>query len=197
MLRADNMNATQEVKYSSPEASNLSRSDVWKLAEKVAQDLKVSPGASLVPYVAKLGGKIEMRDIDDLQESGAIVIRSDRDFTIFLPFHTGAKRDRFTIGHELGHYFLHYKLLAVQGRAPNLPMKVSRYGSDRTETEANWFAAAFLMPADAFRKSYSENNGDLIAAANEFDVSRAAAEVRAASLNLSPRMLPTEGFPFE
>jgi IrrE N-terminal-like domain len=197
MLRENNMNTTRQVEYSSPQPSNLSRGDVWRLAEKVAADLGVQSGAPLAPYVEKIGGKIEMRDIDDLQESGAIVIRSDHDFTIFLPFHTGAKRDRFTIGHELGHYFLHYKLLAVQGRAPNLPMKVSRYGSDRTETEANWFAAAFLMPDSAFRKSFTEQNGNLIAVANEFDVSRIAAEVRANSLNLGSRTLPLGGLPLE
>ncbi len=190
------MDATHDAKYSDPEPSNLSRSEVWKLAEKVAQDLHVEPGAPLAAYVEKIGGRIEMRDIDDLQESGAIVIRSERDFTIFLPFHTGAKRDRFTIGHELGHYFLHYKLPAVQGRAPSLPMKVSRYGSGRTETEANWFAAAFLMPSQAFKQAFTDVRGDLIVVANLFDVSHAAAQVRANSLGLDTRKVQVESFQF-
>jgi hypothetical protein len=179
------MEASTEVNYSSPVVSGLSRSDVWALAETVAKKLGVRVGAPLPPHIEQLGGKIEFRDVDDLGESGAIVIRSESDFTVFLPFHTGAKRDRFTIGHELGHYFLHYKLPSVQGRAPKMPMKVSRYGTDRTETEANWFAAAFLMPEQAFRESFNKVGGDLIAIADEFDVSRAAAEVRVTSLGLT------------
>jgi Zn-dependent peptidase ImmA (M78 family) len=172
--------------FSRPEASNLSRQSVWDFAESVAKKLEVIPGDSLTNHVEKIGGRIELRDVDDLNESGAIVIRDEHDFTIFLPFHTGSKRDRFTVGHELGHYFLHYKLPTVQGRPPKLPMKVSRYGSDRTETEANWFAAAFLMPAEDFRRVHKEFGGDPIAIADNFAVSRAAAEVRATSLGLSP-----------
>jgi Zn-dependent peptidase ImmA (M78 family) len=186
------MNASNHIEYSTPTASNLSRNDVWRLAEKVASDLGVNVGAPLTPVVEKMGGKIEFKDVDDLQNSGAIVIRDERDFTIFLPFHTGAKRDRFTIGHELGHYFLHYKLPLVQDRPIKLPMKVSRYGNDRTETEANWFSAAFLMPSKKFEEVFRHAKGDLIVVADEFDVSRAAAEVRANSLNLDARFMFSE-----
>jgi hypothetical protein len=189
------MNASNPIAYSTPKPSNLSRSDVWNLAEKVANDLGVKVGDPLTPFVEKMGGKIELKDVDDLQESGAIVITDGCDFTIFLPFHTGAKRDRFTIGHELGHYFLHYKLPAVQGHTPKLPMIVSRYGTDRTETEANWFAAAFLMPSESFKRAYQAAKGNLVAVADEFDVSRSAAAVRANSLNLSS-LAPSEELPF-
>jgi Zn-dependent peptidase ImmA (M78 family) len=190
------MNASNPVEYSTPNPSNLSRNDVWKLAEKVASDLGVKVGMPLRPIIEKMGGKIELKDVDDLQESGAIVIKNEHDFTIFLPFHTGAKRDRFTIGHELGHYFLHYKLPLVRGDARPLPMKVSRYGSDRSETEANWFAAAFLMPEHEFKREFADMKGNLVAIAEIFDVSRAAADVRASSLGLNQRSLPGEGFAF-
>jgi Zn-dependent peptidase ImmA (M78 family) len=189
------MNASNPIEYSIPIPSNLSRNDVWKLAEKVASDLGVKVGLPLAPFVEQMGGKIELKDVDDLQESGAIVIKNEHDFTIFLPFHTGAKRDRFTIGHELGHYFLHYKLPAIQGRTPKLPMIVSRYGTDRTETEANWFAAAFLMPSANFKRAYQAAKGNLVAVADEFDVSRSAAAVRADSLGLSS-LTQSEELPF-
>jgi Zn-dependent peptidase ImmA (M78 family) len=190
------METLEDVRYSAPTESRLSRGNVWSLAETVAQKIGLAVGAPLEPLIEKMGGKIEFRDVDELNTSGAIVIKAEKDFTIFLPLHTGAKRDRFTVGHELGHYFLHYKLPTVQGQGPTLPMRVSRYGSDRTETEANWFAAAFLMPEKSFRESFQQNRGNVIAVADEFDVSRAAAGIRAASLNLSEFALSTDGFRF-
>ncbi len=52
----------------------------------------------------------------------------------------------------------------------------------RAEWEANWFAAAFLMPEQAFRQ-YRAANGS-IATAAKFGVSQSAADVRASTLGL-------------
>lgn len=60
-------------------------------------------------------------------------------------------RQRFTIAHELGHYFLHPdERVHVDGRRVRIEFrdKRSSMAVDRKEIEANTFAAALLMPAD-------------------------------------------------
>ena len=125
-----------------------------------------------------MGGKICYQDpLDWLEtDSGSIEVVAERDFTIFVSNFTSRERDRFTIAHELGHYVLHSKLGKV-------PIRVPRSGSNRLEWEANWFAAAFLMPAATFRKEW-EKNPRVVAMAGRFDVSIKAAEVRKEALGL-------------
>jgi Zn-dependent peptidase ImmA (M78 family) len=69
-------------------------------------------------------------------------------------------RQRFTIGHELGHFLLHgltspdlyvdhsFQVLLRDDR--------SSEGTDEKEREANLFAAELLMPADFLRKDLQE-----------------------------------------
>ena len=100
---------------------------------------------------------------------------------------TVPERDKFTIAHELGHLILHYPLVAREN--PGVPMCATRWVDEsnadlvRAEWEANWFAAAFLMPSDEFIARYQ--SGGLSPAALRFKVSVPAAKIRAKSLGLS------------
>jgi Zn-dependent peptidase ImmA (M78 family) len=100
-----------------------------------------------------------------------------------LGMHTSSDRDRFTIGHELGHYVLHYLYPQAKGSTVS-PTKADRYGTGRTEYEANWFAASFLMPHEAFKIAYNSARGNLCEVAEKFHVSLSAASVRARALTL-------------
>jgi Zn-dependent peptidase ImmA (M78 family) len=99
-------------------------------------------------------------------------------FRILVSAFTGPERDRFTIAHELGHYVLHSDFGRKRIRA-------ARFGSDRVEWEANWFAAAFLMPETDFRDTCRRvgTNSTLVAA--RYLVSAKAAEVRMKALNIT------------
>lgn len=57
-------------------------------------------------------------------------------------------RQNFTIGHELGHMLLHdlEQLHVDRGFAVRLRNDLSSQGTDDAEREANYFAAALLMP---------------------------------------------------
>jgi hypothetical protein len=57
-------------------------------------------------------------------------------------------RVRFTLGHELGHYYLHRDYL-LSGRSHG--SKSDFRSADEMEQEADEFAAALLMPLDLFR----------------------------------------------
>ncbi|WP_353649722.1 ImmA/IrrE family metallo-endopeptidase [Nakamurella sp. A5-74] len=131
--------------------------------------------ADVHDLVAKAGGRIV---IDDTVES--LVIHRSGTFKINVPSYTSARRDRFTIAHELGHYFLHY----LNARPDEVRRKFTRLGRNPAETQANYFAAELVMPREQFREHFMQENGDLRRLARIFDVSQLSAQVRAESLGL-------------
>jgi hypothetical protein len=162
--------------HSPAEACNVRKDVIDTFAAKVAWKLGYTAGAALEPIVQRLGGRLTYQSLDDLTRSEASIrIDGPGNFEIFLPDHTSSERDRFSIAHELGHYFLHYP--KRQGL-----MVAQRFGSTRVEWEANWFAAGFLMPAVEFTAVCRA--GDLAEAARHFKVSVPAAEARAKALGL-------------
>ncbi len=71
-------------------------------------------------------------------------------------------RRRFTIAHELGHWYLHQReqtslfcrhgQVEAEGEAERPPLP-------RIEEEANQFAASLLMPAEMVRREYAAGRG--------------------------------------
>ena len=183
--------------YSDPTPCNLNKRAVSDLAKNVAKWVSYtieSPnfGKDLSPVVASLGGAIEYTDLreHDDPSSGSVLVEEDSSFTILLPRHTSPERDRYTIAHEIGHVVLHHVLARASGPEVGR-MRATRYGSDRTEWEANWFAASFLMPDEEFQKAFEAQakiteSADLrlAAVARIFGVSLSAAEIRARALKL-------------
>lgn len=168
-----------------PEPSWLKKESVYELAEDVARQLDYRPGTDLRPIVEKLGGRLEYKDFwRDPSDSGSMDVWGESNFCIYLSTDTSEIRDRFTIAHELGHYVVHFLWPRHHKGRDIEAMTAGRYGSDRIEWEANWFAAAFLMPEKEFRAKMDEFGGDLISVADYFAVSVSAAEVRAKALNL-------------
>lgn len=172
--------------YSPAVESRLSKPQVYALAESVADQLGFSAGDDLHDLIARMGGAVDIEDtlLTDPEHTGSLYVDGTSKFRIVVPSHTSPERDRFTIAHELGHYVLHY--LWAKKKDPALSDRVVafRRGSDRIEWEANWFAAAFLMPEKAFKSVYDSTNGNIRAIADHFRVSAAAAEVRAKGLGL-------------
>lgn len=180
-------NRSQIKMYEEPVATNLSPNLISTLAEKVAKDLRFQPGGDLNELVALLGGRIESKEFSvPHADPGAIVVRDENDFEIFVPWHTSPERLRFTVAHELGHYVLHYLWARdQQGRRFDKPLWASRYeGASVTEDEANWFATGLLMPASSFKDTFKANRKDLSAVAEVFKVSLSTAEARASALGL-------------
>lgn len=87
-------------------------------------------------------------------------------------------RQRFTIAHELGHYFLHRD----HGDFVDKALFRKELQSDRREFEANSFASRLLMPADDFENASRRLNADFDLVAKQFGVSSAAARFRAETL---------------
>jgi predicted transcriptional regulator len=168
-----------------PVPARLNKAQVSQFAEEIAGSLNFKPGDDVFRIVRELGGEIEYQDIWNLDdgETGSIVVDAPNHFKITLATHTSKERDRFTIAHELGHYFVHCLLPSSQDKF--VPIRATRYGSDLAEWQANWFAAAFLMPGAEFRRAYAQHSGDVYELARHFGVSASAASVRAKSLGLA------------
>lgn len=160
------------------EPSTLSYTAIRRYAERIGEHYGIydrAGSADIRALVRELGGTVaygEGRESLSVSEPG--------NFTIYLPHMTSSRRDRFTIAHELGHYFLHYLHAEREG--------VVRFGrGDRNlaETQANVFASSLVMPEEQFRKWHRVHGGDKFAIAKIFEVSPAAVEVRAEVLGLS------------
>lgn len=178
-------NYMQNPQYSDPQPSLLTKQSVSSLAEKIAAQIGYVAGSELEAIVEGMGGKVTYQDFWELDNSssGSIRVKKEGEFEIFLGMHTSPDRDRFTICHEIGHYVLHYLYHLSKGTNLGL-MQAARYGAGRTEYEANWFAASFLMPSNQFKEAYQAANGDIYVVAAQFKVSVSAALVRAKALEI-------------
>ncbi|MGV0625040.1 ImmA/IrrE family metallo-endopeptidase [Mycolicibacter minnesotensis] len=161
--------------------SRLSYSAIATYAEKIARRHQVIDAGGHVDVhelLAKLGGDVV---VDDRAES--LEVREQGDFTVILPTHTSRLRDRFTIAHELGHYFLHYR--APDSHRIGEPVSVfTRLGRNVAETQANVFASNLLMPAERFKVVFEQAGPDMTLVAQHFEVSVPAAKVRAEYLGI-------------
>lgn len=175
--------------YSDAQASGLNKEAIAALAKQMANHAEYAFGSDLEPVVERMGGKIQYMDLygvgaNGTSDSGSIKIDEFRKFEITLAHHTGTLRDRFTIAHELGHYVLHY-LYPTQVQGKTLGKVIAqRYGSGLEETEANLFAACFLMPEDEYRKQFELLAGSHTDLSENFGVSTRASRLRASNLNL-------------
>ena len=160
-----------------PQPTFMSGQAIADYAEKVAAHHEVlgAGPTDLDRLLLRLGGHTSQRPSRE-----SMTIHGVGNFTIFLPAHTSRTRDRFTIAHELGHYFLHYRLAATRGQ-----QVFTRSGRNQLETEANVFASALLMPATEFESAWHRLRGNAWDIAVHFDVSPAAVNVRASVLGLT------------
>lgn len=130
---------------------------IRELAEDYAR--KYNPdNLAPFPYENVLGAHddldVHFVDLEDSSISGATLYKDDH-FTILVNTEKPFTRQHFTLGHELGHYFLHQDSLRekrgiVDGDTwmdePNVLFRVDDAASAKVEKEASNFAAALLMP---------------------------------------------------
>ena len=130
----------------------------------LAKDLGVRLVASTLP--AGVSGEIRPNEV------GGYVISVNR--------HDSARRQRFTVAHEIAHYLLHRDQIG-QGITDDALYRSSL--SDSREAEANRLAADILMPrgaiATAVAKIGAVERDELVAKmADEFGVSEIAMRIR-------------------
>ncbi|WP_338334977.1 helix-turn-helix domain-containing protein [Xanthomonas euvesicatoria] len=144
-------------------------------AERVRRhwSLGVGPIAHMVRVVESAGAVVAFFN-DASAEVDALSITSRRPVIVRNDAKASPFRMRFDIAHELGHLVLH------EGQVT---------GDRKTESEANRFASAFLLPRSTFLKVFPKRGtridwAGIRALKLEFQVSKAAILYRAKSLEL-------------
>lgn len=119
--------------------------------------------------------------------SGGIIKNKD-EFTIYVNSQDCMERKRFTIAHELGHYFL--KHLEDKGQYVDLHREAT-YKKTEEESSADKFAACLLMPEKVLEEKYKvmddlgfSNQAIINRLSNIFYVSNAAMRRRLKELDL-------------
>lgn len=103
--------------------------------------------------------------------------------------HSDSPRARFTLGHELGHYFIDEHRNAMAAGLPPHP-SVCEYESDLVvEREADHFASNLLMPSARFRRMAQRvpsGMQGILSVANEFGTSVTSTALKYVKLDIVP-----------
>jgi len=161
--------------------SALTFAEIETAAETFARENLFSPQQNDIrDLVSNLGGQLDLAQSPDsmAQDGGSMYASRTGQFTIHLSPFTGVLRDNFTIAHELGHRELHVAEYFRQNPDQDT-VRVNRFGNDKPELQANRFAAALLMPAEAFSFIGEHTGWNVPALSVHFSVSQPAAQYRA------------------
>ena len=132
----------------------------------------------VVGFANTLGITVKYACLDN--DISGMLSKEGNNYIITVEQRHPENRQRFTIAHELAHYFLH-KNLQEQFKDT---IFFRGADSDTFEFQANLFAGELLMPADEFLKQIKEGNSKIENLAKYFGVSTLAIRVRAKQLNL-------------
>ena len=174
----------------------MTYSEINELAEKYASTYNPD---NLTPFpyenVTKAHGDLDILylDPDDDTMSGVILYEEvENKFSILINATKHSNRQNFTLGHELGHYFLHQDILKrekgfIDGDTSldtnNILYRLDDAQQSEYETEANHFAAGLLMPARLVQEAW-EVVHDIEECAKLFKVSTVAMSIRLTELEL-------------
>ncbi len=150
--------------------SDMLKADVVQIAQKVRADYASEKNNQDLLSAIRSKEKIDVEYCSDGDKEESLIVYNDKPSVIYLPCDSSPSRDRFTIAHELGHYFLH--------REESEKSSFTRRGSDKREWQANWFAAELLMPEKEFQQEAQSCNNDEAALARKFGVSQSGVAVR-------------------
>lgn len=140
----------------------LDRKSCENQAAKILSDAGVDKAPVRVDRIAKSHGiKVRYEPLDD--ELSGMIFLKDNLAVIGVNSRHSANRQRFTIAHELGHFFLHRDVLEKGAHVDKLITMLKRdpdaaRGVVGIEIEANQFAAGLLMPKRLIM-SYMDERG--------------------------------------
>jgi Zn-dependent peptidase ImmA (M78 family) len=170
--------------------------EINELAEKYAS---IYNPENLTPFpyenITKVHNDLDILylDPDDDGVSGVILYEeAENKFSILINATKHSNRQNFTLGHELGHYFLHQDILKQEKGfvdddnfldTSNIMYRLDDAQQSRYETEANHFAAGLLMPSRLVYEAW-EVVHDIEECAKLFKVSTIAMSIRLTELEL-------------
>lgn len=159
--------------------------DAEQFAEKIVKDENLTLPINVLALASSRDIHVEAKPVNTKGVSG-MLIRSGENYAIAYATHIMSSGfQRFSIAHELGHYFLagHPEAVFRSGQ-----IHESRSGftsGDQIELEADHFAAGLLMPKHLFKSAagrYSDGFEAIKHLADDFGTSLTASAIRYARL---------------
>jgi Zn-dependent peptidase ImmA (M78 family) len=126
----------------------------------LSNDIKSAP-VDIEKIAENFRIQIEKQNAEDEVAGFLLKDFDSKNALIGVNTHHNPNRQRFTIAHELGHYFLHdYEGVHFDSKTTGLRMYLrnekSTTGTDLEEREANLFAAELLMPEDLLKEDLAD-----------------------------------------
>lgn len=155
-------------------------------AEKIVQKHGIS-SFPVDPTEIARKANIEITSKDDCGEgiSGALLKVGDDFGIIFSTSYANKGFENFSIGHELGHYFLDNHIEVLLNSSTIHLSRANFFSSDQYEREADIFAASLLMPEDMFKNhiwKFGKGLDGIIGMADLCNTSLTATAIRYAEL---------------
>jgi Zn-dependent peptidase ImmA (M78 family) len=129
---------------------------------------------------------------EDLKGISGFIYKEGNQVTIGVNKNDPPNRQRFTIAHELGHFFLHSEnpLHVDKSIVIKLRDHVSSEAVNAEEIEANAFAAELLMPAKMIEEDFRHVNKALASEEDELDgiISKMASDYRVSKQAMTLRL---------
>jgi Zn-dependent peptidase ImmA (M78 family) len=166
--------------------------DIAELAEEVSLTRYTSGAVNPAAIAASLGITLSFNDYGDSFD-GMLEHRFGR-FHIYINLgrvgHKENPRFHFTLGHELGHYYIDDHRRALASGIASAHKSICEYRSNAlAETEADHFSSNLLLPRPRFfeqAKKHSIGLPSIIKIADYFGTSITSTAIRYATLNVSP-----------
>lgn len=167
------------------------------LARRVLKNACVLlPPIPIEKIVNEFGITVRYEPLDSTKEKiSGMLYRSKSDCVIGINSSESAERQRFTMGHELGHFLLHKGMQMHLDSSRNIFLRKlgSSKSFDPKELQANAFAAELLMPesfvksaVNTFTKHIDDVESLIEELAVRFRVSSQAMTMRLIELGLVP-----------
>ncbi len=122
---------------------------VSKLLQEYGYNSEKETYLDVVAFVRSKGFMVGNADLDDT-EDGFIIVGEKFGRIIGVNDNRPIEWKRFVIGHEFGHFVLSEKKENLFLHRENIK------GKNEEENDADYFAAALLMPEESFKRTYSE-----------------------------------------
>jgi Zn-dependent peptidase ImmA (M78 family) len=164
-------------------------------AAKLLEENDVRRAPVPVDAIARAVG-LDVRYAPTTDDVSGALIRNGKSAVIAVNSAQHENRQRFTIAHEIGHFILHKRTERHFDEDFRIDYRnaISSEATQRSEIEANGFAAALLMPGDFLRRDLlrmevdeSDADSAIQTLAVRYKVSRRAMELRLLNLGfISP-----------
>ncbi len=176
------------------------RNSIKELAEAIALEYeeKITP----LDKIVEDEGLSVFYDSYGRDTFDGMTIYENGQFYIHINTDLGNKKDspraRFTLAHELGHYYIDsHRLGLKKGLLEPHPSRTNRKQFNQIEREADFFASCLLMPEERFSKDFYRKPFDITLIdflKDEYNVSRTACAFRFADIgNHSIMIVYAEG----